>query len=398
MQNNHSDWEDLGRNIQDIVDRAVNSRDYRQLNETIRQVVDMAMGLGGEAFRKVRSTLEESPPPSRQASSPLPQVYGNTSSMTLSGILQTVLGGIGSFLSLVSTLALVGWNLQWGLFLGWNTTLPLIMLGLCGGVTTLGIRKLSRLGRFRIYRRILGEKTHCSLTRLASAVGKQVAFVRKEVLWMCRKGLFLEGQLNYEGTELITSAETFRHYETSRLQMQERQRLEQVQAAQTAHSSQTPPPSPAADPQLEQVLARGETFIREIRRCNDAIPGEEISEKIDRMEQIVRTIFTRAKEHPQIVPDLQRMMDYYLPMTIKLLNAYADMDAQPSQGQTIQTSKREIEAALDTLNQAFEKLLDDLFRDTAMDVSSDISVLTTLLAQEGLTQDEFEKIKTQTPD
>lgn len=396
MQNNHSDWEDLGQNIQDIVDRAVNSHDYQQLNETIRQVVDMAMGLGGEAFRKVRNTWEEeSPLQSRRASSPLPQVYGNTTSMTLSGILQTVLGGIGSLLSLVSTLALVGWNLQWGQFLGRNTALPLIMLGLCGGVTAFGIRKLSRLGRFRIYRRILGEKTHCSLTRLASAVGKQVAFVRKEVLWMCRKGLFVEGQLNYEGTELITSAETFRHYETSRLQMQERQRLEQVQAAQAA---QPPPSSSAADPQLEQVLARGETFIREIRRCNDAIPGEEISEKIDRMEQIVRTIFARAKEHPEIVPDLQRMMDYYLPMTIKLLNAYADMDAQPTQGQTIQASKREIEAALDTLNQAFEKLLDDLFRDTAMDVSSDISVLTTLLAQEGLTQDEFEKIKNQTPD
>ena len=69
------------------------------------------------------------------------------------------------------------------------------------------------------------------------------------------------------------------------------------------------------------------------------------------------------------------------------------MDAQPVQGDTIQNSKREIEATLDTLNLAFEKLLDDLFEDTAMDVSSDISVLNTLLAQEGLTQDDFAKLK-----
>lgn len=80
-------------------------------------------------------------------------------------------------------------------------------------------------------------------------------------------------------------------------------------------------------------------------------------------------------------------MDYYLPMTVKLLNAYADMDTQPIQGETIQNSKREIEATLDTLTAAFEKLLDDLFEDTALDVSSDISVLNTLLAQEGLTED-----------
>ena len=144
---------------------------------------------------------------------------------------------------------------------------------------------------------------------------------------------------------------------------------------------------------MQEVLDRGNAFIAEIRRCNDAIPGEEISGKISRMELLVRRIFDRAQAHPEIVPDLKKLMDYYLPMTVKLLKAYAEMDAQPVQGDTIQTSKREIEATLDTLNLAFEKLLDDLFQDTAMDVSSDISVLNTLLAQEGLTEDEFSKLK-----
>ncbi len=71
------------------------------------------------------------------------------------------------------------------------------------------------------------------------------------------------------------------------------------------------------------------------------------------------------------------------------------MDAQPVQGENIQASKKEIEATLDTLNLAFEKLLDDLFRDSAMDVSSDISVLNTLLAQEGLTEDGLSQVKKQ---
>ena len=133
----------------------------------------------------------------------------------------------------------------------------------------------------------------------------------------------------------------------------------------------------------------------EIRRCNDAIPGKEISDKISRMETIVGRIFERAQAHPEIVPDLKKMMDYYLPMTVKLLNAYAEMDAQPVQGETIRSSKKEIEDTLDTLNLAFEKLLDSVFEDTAMDVSSDISVLNTLLAQEGLTDDELSKMKKQ---
>lgn len=84
-------------------------------------------------------------------------------------------------------------------------------------------------------------------------------------------------------------------------------------------------------------------------------------------------------------------MEYYLPTTIKLLQAYQDLDAQPVQGENIISSKKEIEKTLDTLNMAFEKLLDDLFQETAWDVSTDISVLHTMLAQEGLTEDGLKK-------
>ena len=120
---------------------------------------------------------------------------------------------------------------------------------------------------------------------------------------------------------------------------------------------------------------------------------QEISAKISRMELIVEKIFERAQKHPEIIPDLKKLMNYYLPMTVKLLDAYEEMDQQPVQGENIQASKKEIEDTLDTLNQAFEKLLDSAFQDTAWDVSSDISVLHTLLAQEGLTDDDFAKMK-----
>ena len=86
-------------------------------------------------------------------------------------------------------------------------------------------------------------------------------------------------------------------------------------------------------------------------------------------------------------------MDYYLPMTVKLLDAYEDMDRQPIQGENIRSSKAEIEKTLDTLNDAFARLLDSVFQDTAWDVSSDISVLNTMLAQEGLTGSAFENMK-----
>ena len=198
---------------------------------------------------------------------------------------------------------------------------------------------------------------------------------------------FRQGHIDEQETCLITSNETYLQYtQTQKALEQKKQEEEKYQAEQERNRKNTPP-------EVQEVLNKGNEFLDKIHRSNDAIPGMEISAKISRMELIVEKIFERAQKHPEIIPDLKKLMNYYLPMTVKLLDAYEEMDQQPVQGENIQASKKEIENTLDTLNQAFEKLLDSVFQDTAWDVSSDISVLHTLLAQEGLTDDDFAKMK-----
>ena len=84
-------------------------------------------------------------------------------------------------------------------------------------------------------------------------------------------------------------------------------------------------------------------------------------------------------------------MEYYLPTAVKLLEAYEELDAQPVQGENILSSKKEIEDTLDTLNIAFEKLLDDLYQNAAFEASADARVLKTVLAQDGYMKSDFEK-------
>lgn len=383
-------WDDLGRDIQEIIDRAVNSRDYQKLNQTIRKAVSRAADMGGEAVRRAvdagsRYADEQSQKRKYTVEPrPLPALYGNVNHHFTTGVLKVVAGSILLGFSFVGTLGLSAVGYLFGSFLFDR----LALLGLagmgCGGVLLIsGVQTLGMVRRFRAYCEVLGEKTHCTLEKLARRVGRNVKFVRKEVVKMIDAGLFPEGHLDNEQVNLITSDEAYRDFECSRRQLEERMQKERSEART----------EPGCDPQVRQVLDRGNAFIARIRKCNDDIPGEEISAKIDHMENLVQRIFARAESHPEVVPDLQRLMDYYLPMTVKLLEAYAEMDAQPVQGENIQGSKREIEETLDTLNTAFENLLDDLFRDAAMDVSSDISVLQTLLAQEGLTEDELSKMK-----
>lgn len=398
MAKDYQDWDALGHSIEDIIDQAIKSKNYQELSRTITHTIDKATSAGSDALWKaldlsgtmrarsttrqttVTTTTDASPQPSK---APLPALYGSPNGQTAAGILKTVFGGImtiaGFTLSLISGIfSLVG--------MAGSTLIPLCFgvgfLGLGSWLLTGGIRVLGRVSRYKVYLKTLGQKTHMSLERLSRSVGKNEKFVRKELSGMMKEGLFLEGHWDKEQKNLITSDETFRSFEQSRMELEARQREEAARAAVTAQPQ-------AVSPKVQEVLDRGNAYLREIRRCNDEIPGEEISAKIDRMDAIVLRIFERAEAHPEIIPDLKKLMDYYLPMTIKLLNAYAEMDRQPIQGETIQTSKQEIDATLDTLNLAFEKLLDSVFQDTAMDVSSDISVLHTLLAQEGLTGDDF---------
>ena len=423
--------DDLGDAIDAIIDRAINSKDFQNLDETIRKAVNSAVDTGSEAVRRAAHTAtrksaarrkvvdarEDEPlyvPGSKRPEQPnvniysstlgstragraqrdkrLPVLYQNPTGKLVWGILKTVGGGI---MTLTGVGGLLGSGLTAALVNGLGgamSVLGVFSAALLGGgvwLLTSGIRSITRVGRFEKYLKALGSKTHCELNQLARMVGKSPKFVRKELKGMIEDGMFLEGHLDEEETSLITSDDSYVHY----LEVRQKQAVQRQQEAVETKKQQDDAEEQKRDARVQEVLDRGNAFIRDIRACNDAIPGQEISDKISRMETLVRKIFDRVEEHPEVVPELKKLMDYYLPMTVKLLKAYADMDAQPVQGENIQNSKREIEATLDTLNTAFEKLLDSIFKTTALDVSSDISVLNTLLAQEGLTDDELTRLR-----
>ena len=423
--------DDLGDAIDAIIDRAINSKDFQNLDETIRKAVNSAVDTGSEAVRRAAHTAtrksaarrkvvdarEDEPlyvPGSKRPEQPnvniysstlgstragraqrdkrLPVLYQNPTGKLVGGILKTVGGGI---MTLTGVGGLLGSGLTAALVNGLGgamSVLGVFSAALLGGgvwLLTSGIRSVMRVGRFEKYLKALGSKTHCELNQLARMVGKSPKFVRKELKGMIDDGMFLEGHLDEEETSLITSDDSYVHY----LEVKQKQAVQRQQEVAETKRQQDDAEEQKRDARVQEVLDRGNAFIRDIRACNDAIPGQEISDKISRMETLVRKIFDRVEEHPEVVPELKKLMDYYLPMTVKLLKAYADMDAQPVQGENIQNSKREIEATLDTLNTAFEKLLDSIFKTTALDVSSDISVLNTLLAQEGLTDDELTRLR-----
>lgn len=140
----------------------------------------------------------------------------------------------------------------------------------------------------------------------------------------------------------------------------------------------------AADTEESEPVGEYDKILQEIRQANLDIEDEEMSCKIDHIETVARSIFSIVREKPERRQEIRSFFNYYLPTTQKLLNFYAQLEEQPVQSQTIRDSRRNIEGIMDNLVKGFENQLDSLFKADALDISSDISVLENMLAQDGL--------------
>ena len=138
------------------------------------------------------------------------------------------------------------------------------------------------------------------------------------------------------------------------------------------------------DAKLDALIEEKDKAISEMRRLNEAIPDETISAQIDDLEETTRKIIDHVVSHPEKLPQIRKFMSYYLPTTLKILNAYDRMGAAGVSGENIDGTMEKIELMMTTTVTSFHKQLDALFRDEAMDISSDITVMENLLAQEGL--------------
>lgn len=161
-----------------------------------------------------------------------------------------------------------------------------------------------------------------------------------------------------------------------------------VEAPKEEAKPEKAPASKTGDPEVDRIIAEGYDYLHKMRKANIAIPDEKLTACIDRMEVASKGIFDYISEHPNKASQIRKFMNYYLPTTMKLLNSYEKLDAQAVKGENVSATMEDIERMLYTIAGAFEKQLDSLFDEEAMDIATDISVFESMLKQEGFVESE----------
>ncbi len=380
-----NNWYTTGDQIIRLVEQAVSTGNFAGLGDRIAQTVNGTAygqnGSGAQSKRSLRLTRS---------------VPGE-----FSGKAMKYLGfGFSIFWGIIYLiLALCASSVQWVLIWDIANTFG-VLFAICLIIGVAGQRRIQMLRRLQRYCEVTGDRKYCPLEELAQSISADERFVRRDLKKMIRKGYFVQAWLDQQETSLITDPETYRNSQRSQEAYEQRQREEraakerQAREKEETKEKEKTKERETRSPEHQKLIDDGREYIRHIHECNDRIPGEEVTAKLNQLELVVSKIFQAAESDPSCVSDLHKMMSYYLPTTQKLLDAYCDLDAQPIRGQNIEKTKQEIETALDTINTAFENLFDSMYAEKAWDISADISVLNTMLAQEGLTnQHDFQDKK-----
>ena len=225
-----------------------------------------------------------------------------------------------------------------------------------GGVLLAGSSAMKRrMRRYAKYLAVAGASQSVSISRLSAAAEVSQRRVERDLEAMIEKGMWGKGAyVDLSAGKLFRSA-----------------------AAGAAHYESKA--APVVPPQAGQGYSG---MLRQIRAANDRIADVELSAKIDRLEEITGRIFRLIENEPAKKAKAATFLNYYLPTTQKLLDAYAEFEEAGVSGSNLSEAKRKIEQTMDNIVKGFERQLDELYRADALDIDSDIRVMETMLRRD----------------
>ncbi|ASW43329.1 MULTISPECIES: 5-bromo-4-chloroindolyl phosphate hydrolysis family protein [Eubacteriales] len=382
------DFSDLEDQIMDTVKNALNAINFASITRDIASKTDETINEFKTKLKEYNNKIENRYTNLNKSNKKDITLYiEKKPAGTVAGILYIIFGSIGSFvfgilLAVFSIVTTVVPDMLGGGLVGLGVIAAFFASSL--GVTINGINIRKRIRRFKKYVNFLDDNTYCLINDLARIVGKKEKFVIKDLRKMIDLNMFKEGHIDDEETHFMLTNEVYENY----LNLKRQQNIKKHEKDKLENKSRS---NEEENDKVNTIINTGRNYIEEIKNVKNQLYKEEFSLKLGKLQNIVNQILNYIEKNPKKLNEVNKFINHYLPMTIKLINSYKELNNQPVQGDNIKKAKIEIEKSIDLINTAFENLLDDLYEDMALDISTDISVLKTLFKQEGLTENDFEK-------
>lgn len=232
--------------------------------------------------------------------------------------------------------------------------------------------------------RELGHNTVIPIRDLASSVQKSEKDTIKELMYMMNKGYFKQARIVENDSLFLLDIPTFKLYKNQKNQMQNLSHEENKKIAQDASTK-------TSKDKAEEIIKISSKEITSINLSISRIKNRSFLEKVIEIKKTIENITNIIKRYPEKAYVLDKFIEYYLPTTVKLIDAYTEYEIMESNDSKIKNSLAEIESSIEIINEAFEKIQLELMEDRTMDIKTDIDTMKILLNQEGYLEKDWSK-------
>lgn len=232
--------------------------------------------------------------------------------------------------------------------------------------------------------RELGHNTVIPIRDLASSVQKSEEDTIKELMYMMNKGYFKQARIVENDSLFLLDIPTFKLYKNQKNQMPNLSHEENKKIAQDTSTKTN-------KDKAEEIIKISSKEITSINLSISRIKNRNFLEKVIEIKKTIENITNIIKRYPEKAYVLDKFIEYYLPTTVKLIDAYTEYEIMESNDSKIKNSLAEIESSIEIINEAFEKIQLELMEDRTMDIKTDIDTMKILLNQEGYLEKDWSK-------
>lgn len=134
------------------------------------------------------------------------------------------------------------------------------------------------------------------------------------------------------------------------------------------------------------VKKGAQEYMDEINKLNEDIPDEGISNGLHETYALLKQIKTLEEKFPKSKQKLNRLYDYYLPILVRILKQYDNLQAAQTDPSYLET-KDKLSRTITLINDAMKTIISSLTDQDFINLSADISTLEAVLQKDGLTND-----------
>jgi len=136
--------------------------------------------------------------------------------------------------------------------------------------------------------------------------------------------------------------------------------------------------------QVDELVSAFLAHTAELEKIAALITNEDITATITKITAAGGKMSAMAAKKPDLAGRLVPFADYYFPTLLKLLNAYTELSENLNAGGNVAASRDKIEGVLGTISAAFTNALNNMYADTALDITAEIDALNNIIVSEGL--------------